>query len=127
MWLSRATGSMNQLRTGKQREQEREREGEWGNNSTVSMWTTLKQKRKHEEDERLTELVLSFSSGEQPRHKLLAIPRCQRHLCWTLLRYFSYIYFYVLFFTSVYFLHLLSQKTRLLNKCVKKHLHNDCS
>lgn len=48
------------------------------------------QKQTHEEDEHLllAELILSFSSGEQPWHKLLALTCCQRRLRWTLLLYF---------------------------------------
>lgn len=64
---------------------------------------------------------LSFWSGEQPRRKLFAPPRSRWRLRRTqLLDFFLYIYFYVCFFTSVYFLHLLSQRAQLLNNCVKK-------
>lgn len=88
-------------------------------NSVQSVWTTPKQKlRKRRAAASLAGLLVSFSSGEQPNHKLPDMS-CQRHLCWTRVTIFSYIYVPI-FFTSIYFLHFVFTKTRLLNKWLKR-------
>lgn len=89
--------------------------------------STLKRKQEHDEDELLLPagLVFSFWSGEQPWHKLGTSLQSMTFVQDSI-TIISYIYFYVCFFTSIYFLRLLSQRAQLLNMGLKKQLEHNC-